>query len=650
MAKDTKKTGSYGAEDITVLEGLDPVRKRPGMYIGTTDIAGLHHMMKEIVDNGIDEAMAGEAKNIVVELLAEDTIAVFDDGRGIPVEKHKATKKSTLETVLTVLHAGGKFGGDGYKVSGGLHGVGLSVVNALSSTLTAEIHRDGFLYTQSYKVGKATGSVKKVEKSKKRGTRIIFTPDASIFETTKFNKKTIIDYLRRQAFLTKGVRIEFIDYTQAPASTQAFYFEGGILSYINYLSQSEEVLQTVPFYTDKEQDGIAVEVGFIYNNEMETQEMSFANNIHTPDGGMHLTGFRSALTRTLNDFARSNKYIKESDPNLTGDDVREGLVAVISVKLRDPQFEGQTKNRLGSPEARTVTESVVGEALVNFMERNDKEAGKIIQKCLLAAKARKAAKAARETVLKKGILEGMTLPGKLADCSSRKPEESELFIVEGNSAGGSAKQGRDRHTQAILPLRGKILNVEKARLDKMLANNEIKSLVVALGTAIGESFDITKLRYHKVIIMTDADVDGRHITTLLLTLFYRYFPELISNGHIYVAQPPLYGVQKGKEIMYAQNDEERDKIIAELAAESGLEIENGIVKGVKIQRYKGLGEMNYDQLAETTMDSKNRILKRISVEDAAEADRLFDVLMGETVGPRSKFIQSHALSVTNLDI
>ncbi|MDO8601863.1 MAG: DNA topoisomerase (ATP-hydrolyzing) subunit B [bacterium] len=640
------KKGSYTAKDITVLEGLDPVRKRPGMYIGTTDVAGLHHLIWEVVDNSIDEAMAGHAKNIRVEILAENKVAVTDDGRGIPVEKHPQTKKSTLETVLTVLHAGGKFGGDGYKVSGGLHGVGVSVVNALSVKMVAEVYRDGGVYTQEYKRGKPQGAVKKIGSSKVTGTKIIFEPDPEIFAKIEFDRKTVMERLRRQAFLTKGIKIELIDYREKPIFYHAFYFDGGLLSFIRSLNSGEKLLQDEPFYVEKTADNVQVEAVFMYNNDIETQELSFANNIYTPDGGMHLTGFRSALTRTFNDFARSNSYIKEKEENLTGDDIREGLVAIVSVKLRDPQFEGQTKNRLGSPEARTATESVVSEALKNFMERHGGDAGKIIERCLLAAKARKAAKAARETVLRKGILDGLTLPGKLADCSSRDPAESELFLVEGDSAGGSAKMGRDRRTQAILPLRGKILNVEKSRIDKMLLNKEVKSLVIALGTAIAESFDLSKLRYHKIIIMTDADVDGSHIRTLLLTLFYRYFPELIKSGYIYAAQPPLYSIQKGKEIQYAYKDDEKDKIVKTM----GKGTEGDEAKGLKIQRYKGLGEMNADQLAETTMDPKNRVLKQITVADASEADKLFDILMGSDVAPRAKFIQSHALSVKNLDI
>jgi len=675
MAKqdaEEQKKGSYGAKDIMVLEGLDPVRKRPGMYIGTTDIAGLHHLIWEVVDNSIDEAMAGHAKNIVVEILADNKIAVTDDGRGIPVEIHKQTKKSTLETVLTVLHAGGKFGGDGYKVSGGLHGVGVSVVNALSSELVAEVHRDGGIFEQTYERGKPQGKVKKIGSSDRTGTKITFVPDTQIFATIRFDRKTILERLRRQAFLTKGIRIELIDYREAPAFFHGFYFDGGLLSFIKYLNDTDKLLQEEPFYIEKTVDNVQVEAAFIYNNEIETQELSFANNIYTPDGGMHLTGFRTALTRTINDWARQNNYIKDKDENLTGEDMREGLVAIVSVKLRDPQFEGQTKNRLGSPEARTAVESVTAEALKNFMERNSRDAGKIVEKCMLAAKARKAAKAARETVLRKGVLDGLTLPGKLADCSSRDASECELFIVEGDSAGGSAKQGRDRRTQAILPLRGKILNVEKSRIDKMLINKEIKALVIALGTAIAESFDISKLRYHKIIIMTDADVDGSHIRTLLLTLFYRYFPQLILEGRIFAAQPPLYAISKGKEIRYAYREQEKEKILKELSAlkisqagaskdekeeEGEAEVEPVIgealpeqMKGIKIQRYKGLGEMNADQLGDTTMNPEHRKLKLIAVGDAKAADHMFSVLMGEEVAPRFRFIQSNALKVKNLDI
>jgi len=647
MAKDKeeiKKEGSssYSAKDIYVLEGLDPVRKRPGMYIGTTDSAGLHHLIWEVVDNSFDEAMAGYAKHIRIELLPGKKISVSDDGRGIPVEKHKQTKKSALETVLTTLHAGGKFGGDSYKVSGGLHGVGVSVVNALSKSLKAEINRDGYVWTQEYERGKPKHSIKKGNKSKLTGTKITFLPDEEIFEKIEWDHKRIIDHLRQQAFLTKGIKIEIIDSREVPAAYHAFYFDGGLLSFINYLNSADKRLQTTPFYTNKEAEGVDVEVAFLYNDEIETSELSFANNIYTPDGGMHLTGFRSALTRTLNDYGSKEGYIKGKEGNLTGDDVREGLSVIVAVKLREPQFEGQTKARLGSPHARTAVETIIGDALKDWLERHPQEARKIMEKCLLALKARKAAKAAKDTVLRKGALDGLTLPGKLADCSSRNPEESELFIVEGDSAGGSAKQGRDRRTQAILPLRGKILNVERARIDKMLLNKEIKALVVALGTAIAESFDIEGLRYAKVVLMTDADVDGAHIRTLLLTLFYRYFQPLVMNGNIYIAQPPLYKVSKGKEFKYVFTEAEKDKAIKSFGSEDGSR--------VSIQRYKGLGEMNPEQLWETTMNPENRVLKQVDVEDALEADKLFDVLMGQEVEPRKNFIQAHALSVKNLDI
>lgn len=632
------KKSSYGAKDVVVLEGLDPVRKRPGMYIGTTDTAGLHHLVWEVVDNSIDEAMAGRASEITVELLPDGMIAVTDNGAGIPVETHSQTKKSTLETVLTVLHAGGKFGGEGYKVSGGLHGVGVSVVNALSSYLRAEVRRDGALYVQEYKRGKPQGSVKKVGKAEGTGTKIIFRPDIEIFQKTEFEFKKVIDRLRQQAYLTKGVRINVVDRREKIPVHYGFCFESGVQAYIMYLLGKEESLQEHPFYVHKENDTVEVETCVLYMREAESREMSFANNIYTADGGMHLTGFRTALTRTLNDYARANGYIKEAEENFTGDDVREGLVAVISVKLREPQFEGQTKGRLGNAEARTAVDSVVSEAFKEFLERYSADGRRIIEKNLLAAKARKAAKAAKDTVLRKGAFEGLTLPGKLADCSSRKPEDSELFIVEGDSAGGSCKQGRDRRTQAVLPLRGKILNVEKSRIDKMLANKEIRSLVIAMGTAISDKFDITKLRYHKIVLMSDADVDGAHIRTLLLTLFFRYFPQIINDGYLYIAQPPLFRVQKGRDVRYVWTEKERDAVLKEFGGEGS------------IQRYKGLGEMNPEQLWETTLNPENRILRKVMVEDAIQADQLFDILMGESVEPRKNFIQSHATAVKNLDI
>jgi len=648
MAKEKEqneeKKPSYSAKDIYVLEGLDPVRKRPGMYIGTTDTAGLHHLIWEVVDNSIDEAMGGHAKNIRVEILPGNKISVADDGRGIPVEIHKQTKKSALETVLTTLHAGGKFGGDSYKVSGGLHGVGVSVVNALSEWVRVEVCREGYLWSQEYKRGKPQYKVRKEGKSDRTGTTVIFLPDSEIFAKIDFDMKRVVDHLRQQAFLTKGVKLEIVDSRKLPASYQGFYFDGGLLSFIKYITQGEKLIQSDPFYVHKEIDDIEVEVSFIYNEDIETRELSFANNIYTPDGGMHLTGFRSALTRTLNDYAGAEGYIKGKDDNLTGDDVREGLSAIVAVRIREPQFEGQTKARLGNPPARTAVESVVGEAMKDWLERHPADARRVIEKCLLAVKARKAAKAAKDTILRKGVLEGLTLPGKLADCSSRNPEESELFIVEGDSAGGSAKQGRDRRTQAILPLKGKILNVEKSRIDKMLINKEIKALVVALGTAIAESFDITNLRYHKIVLMTDADVDGAHIRTLLLTLLYRYFQPLISGGYIYIAQPPLYKVQRGKDFRYVYSDSQKEKVVKELSKGDGEK------SGVNIQRYKGLGEMNPEQLWETTMNPENRVLLQVNIEDAVAADKMFDVLMGQEVEPRRNFIQARALSVKNLDI
>jgi DNA gyrase subunit B len=683
-----KGSATYGAKDITVLEGLEPVRKRPGMYIGSTGTTGLHHLIWEIVDNAIDEVMAGYAKTITVELLPGNKVSVTDDGRGIPVDIHPQTKKSTLETVMTVLHAGGKFGGEGYKVSGGLHGVGASVVNALSSWVKVEVERDGGSYVQEYKRGKPEYKVKKLGASKRHGTKTTFSPDPEIFSEMDFNDKVILERLRQQAYLTKGARINFYDRRLPVPYFYGFYFEGGVLSYVKYLSQNKNRLNEDIFYVEKEAEKLDIEVAFLYVDDVRVTEMSFANNINTPEGGMHLTGFRSALTRTLNNYARGEGWLKEKEDNLTADDVREGLVAVISVKLTDPQFEGQTKAKLGNPEARTATEAVVNEALKEFLEKHPAEAKAIIQKVILTSKARLAAKAARETVLRKGAFEGLTLPGKLADCTSKIAAESELFIVEGDSAGGTAKQGRNRHTQAILPLRGKPLNVERARLDKMLANAEVRSLVIAIGTAIGEEFSMEKLRYHKIIIMTDADVDGAHIRTLLLTLFYRYFREVVDGGYVYIAQPPLYRIQLGKNIKYAFSDEEKDKVIVEMqklapaavakkasvktgkkkGAEEGAaegegvegeegESPEGVTEGQgdgkrqpNIQRYKGLGEMNAEQLWETTMNPEVRFMKQVKVDDAEKADKLFDTLMGDAVEPRKNFIQAHAAMVQNLDV
>ncbi len=637
--KEKKDQSSYSAKDIFVLEGLEPVRKRPGMYIGSTGPDGLHHLIWEIVDNSIDEAMAGHAKHITVEILDDITVRVTDDGRGIPVDIHPQTKKSALETVMTVLHAGGKFGGGGYKVSGGLHGVGASVVNALSTYVKAEVRQNGGLYVQEYETGKPKAQVKKVGSAEGHGTTITFKPDPIIFNTIEFDRKRILDRIRQQSYLTKGVRITFVDRREDDLFYYAFSFSGGIKTFVEYLNEGgEDLLQEEIFYVHKETEACEVESAIAYTEDIETKELGFANNIYTIDGGTHVTGLRAALTRTLNDYTRANNFLKDNDENLTGDDVREGLVAVISVKIKDPQFEGQTKAKLGNTEVRGAVEMTVSEAFKEYLEKHPQDAKRIVEKCLLAAKARKAAKAAKETVLRKGALEGLALPGKLADCQTRKAEESELFIVEGDSAGGSAKQGRDRRFQAILPLRGKILNVEKAQVHKMLANNEVKSLIIALGTAFGNDFDITKLRYGKTVIMTDADVDGAHIRTLLLTLFYRHFPKLIENGNIYIAEPPLYKIQVGKQVKYAYSDVEKDKVIVEMGGNPS------------IQRYKGLGEMNPDQLWDTTMDPATRSLKVVTVADAQEADKVFDMLMGSEVEPRKRFIQVHAASVKNLDI
>ena len=636
----------YTAKEIFVLEGLDPVRKRPGMYIGSTGLDGLHHLIWEVVDNSLDEAMAGHAKNIEITLLPKNQVLVTDDGRGIPVDKHVQTKKSALETVLTTLHAGAKFGGKAYQVSGGLHGVGVSVVNALSIYLKAEVSRDGTKYVQEYSRGKAKSKVMKVGPSRIRGTTILFEPDPEIFREINFDIKKILSHLRQQAYLTPGVKIIVMDKRDGEESAYTFYFEGGLASYVHYLTQDNPSNHDNVFFVKGEKEGIVVEVAFKYMEEFETYEESFANNILTGEGGTHLTGFRSALTRTLNEYAKKNNYLKGED-TLTGDDVREGITAVVSIKLRDPQFEGQTKAKLGNPEAKTAVETVVTEGLTDFLERNPQDSKGIIEKCLLASKARKAAKAARQTVLRKGALEGLSLPGKLADCISRDAEESELYIVEGESAGGSGKQARDRRFQAILPLRGKILNVERARLDKILESKEVRALIIALGAAIAEDFDIEKLRYQRIIIMTDADVDGSHIRTLLLTLFYRYFKPVIERGYLYIAQPPLYRIQAGKQISYAYSDIQKEDILKTIARDKKNPEKE---KGVSIQRYKGLGEMNPDQLWETTMDPANRVLLRVGIDDGKEADKTFDILMGDEVLPRKKFIQTHAKSVKNLDI
>lgn len=667
--KKTKKGASYGAESITVLEGLDPVRKRPGMYIGSTSSTGLHHLIWEVVDNGIDEAMAGHATEVTVTLLPDGMVQVTDNGRGIPVDTHKVTGMSALETVLTKLHAGGKFGGEasGYKVSGGLHGVGVSVVNALSTYLKAEIHRDGKIWAQEYSIGKPKSKIKSVGTSKQTGTTITFKPDDTIFTETEFKWGYILDHLRQQVYLNKGITMKVSDRRKDHREKDyTFYFEGGIKSYIKTLNRNKDVKNPTIFYVEKDIEDAKVEIALQYNDEFNENVLPFANNIPNPEGGTHLAGFRTVLTRSLNNYARAQKLLKEKDDNLTGEDVREGLTAIVSIKLLEPQFEGQTKGKLGNAEAKGYVEQVFTEAFTAFLEEHPKESAAIVNKCILSSQARLAARTARATILRKGALDGMTLPGKLSDCSSRKAEDCELYIVEGDSAGGSAKQGRDRKFQAILPLRGKILNVERARLDKMLANNEVKNLVIALGTNINDQFDISKLRYHRVVIMTDADVDGAHIRTLLLTLFFRHFTPLVTQGHLYVAQPPLYQIKKGTKVEYAYSDAEKEKIIKQFGGipeeteevsdedkdeeEEQEETKKKSTGKIVIQRYKGLGEMNPEQLWETTMDPEHRIMAQVTVDDAARADQMFDMLMGGDVAPRKKFIQTHAKKVENLDV
>lgn len=684
-----KADASYSASNITILEGLEAVRRRPGMYIGSTGPVGLHHLIWEVVDNSIDESMAGFCNQIDIALLPDHYIEVKDNGRGIPVDIHPQMGVSALEVVMTKLHAGGKFDAGSYKVSGGLHGVGVSVVNALSTHTKAEVHRDGKIWLQEFRDGgKPVKKAREIGTCKDRGTIITFRADDTIFETIDYEWKTIVDHIRQQAYLSKGIRISITDKREGqeksddktaiafPNPTYAFYFEGGVASYVRHLNQNKEVKNENVFYIEKEQDDVKVEVALQYNNEFNELLSAFTNNIYNPEGGTHVAGFRTALTRSLNSYARNKGFLKEKDPNLTGEDVREGLTCIVSIKVTEPQFEGQTKAKLGNTEVKAAVEAVMNDAFLIFLEEHPKDAEGIVEKCLLSARARNAAKMARDTILRKGALEGFTLPGKLADCSSRHAEESELFIVEGDSAGGSAKQGRDREHQAILPLRGKVLNVERARLDKILTNNELKSLIIAMGTNIGEQFDISKLRYHRLVIMTDADVDGAHIRTLLLTFFYRYYPTLITGGHVLIAQPPLYSLKYGKNMKYAYNDEEKEKILLEIGKTStnkdqklkiakieaeetentetkddgeiqGLEV-NGIK--VNIQRYKGLGEMNPEQLWETTMNPKNRMMKRVTIEDAELANEVFEVLMGDEVGPRKNFIQTHAKSVSNLDI
>ena len=667
----------YDASNITVLEGLDPVRKRPGMYIGSTDVRGLHHLIWEVVDNSIDEAMGGFCSHILVILHADGSCSVEDNGRGIPVDIHPKTGKSALETVLCVLHAGGKFDSNSYKVSGGLHGVGVSVVNALSTRIEAVVHRDGKVYQQNFKYGVAESDPKQIGKTDHTGTIIHFWPDAKIFDTIEFKYDIVKTRLRQQAYLTKGLTISFLDERQKDHTEERrcrFHFEGGVRSYVRQINLVKGPLGGIVSIHKEVEEGI-VEVSLQYNNSFQEQIIGFANNIHTPDGGAHISGFLTALTRTINKYARDKEFLKEKDDNLLNEDVREGLTAVISVKLSDPQFEGQTKSKLGNADMKSAVERVFGEGLMQYLLENPNDARTMLGKCLLASRARMAARAARDTVIRKGALEGMTLPGKLADCSSKEPSECELFLVEGDSAGGSAKQGRDREHQAILPLKGKIMNAERARIDRLLAYEEIKALTIALGVGIGDSFDMSKLRYDRIIIMTDADVDGAHIRTLLLTLFYRYFRPLIDYGHLYIACPPLFKISFGKQSWYAMTEEERDGILADIRKnvadkkslkkaekikveklENPENLENNEEDSEKsgpkinVQRYKGLGEMNPDQLKETTMDVTKRRMLRVTIDDAERADQVFEMLMGDEVAPRRKFIQTRAKNVKNLDI
>ena len=630
-------SSDYNADSIQVLEGLDPVRRRPGMYIGSTDVRGLHHLVWEVVDNSIDEAMAGHATHVEVRLQEDGSVRVSDNGRGVPVGRH-SSGTDALELVHTKLHAGGKFGSGGYKVSGGLHGVGVSVVNALSEWLKVESARDGSVWGQEYARGIPTTPVRKLgPQSDRTGTTTIFMPDATVFETIEFSFDTIAQRLRESAYLNKGLWIRLLD--DRADRERSFYFEGGLVSFVRHLNRNKESLHSRPIYVERREGNTTIEVALQYNDSYAENIFTFANNINTVDGGTHLTGFRAALTRSLNDYARRASILKESDANLSGDDVREGLTAVISVKLVEPQFEGQTKAKLGNAEVKGQVEAAVAEGIGQYLDENPADGRRIIEKSLTAARAREAARKARDLVIRKGALEGMSLPGKLADCQERDPAKSELYLVEGDSAGGSAKQGRDRRFQAILPLRGKLLNVEKARLDKIVSSENIRPLVIALGAGIGDSLDIAKLRYHRIIIMTDADVDGAHIRTLLLTFFYRHMPQVIENGYLFIAQPPLFRISTGKVTHYAQSEQERDAIVKKLA-----------VKNVSVQRFKGLGEMNADQLWETTMNPESRLLLRAEVEDAAEADAVFTMLMGERVEPRKDFIKTEARKVQNLDV
>jgi len=664
----------YKAESITVLDGLTAVRERPAMYIGSTGPSGFHHLVYEVVDNSIDEAIAGYAKNITIEFFDDNLVRVTDDGRGIPVDIHKKTGLSGLELVMTRLHAGAKFSHDIYRVSGGLHGVGVSVVNALSEYLKAEVKRGGYLYEQVYKYGKPQAKLKKVKKVQGTGTIITFKPDKSIFKDLTFNLKTLLNHFRQQAYLTPGVKIQVVDCrNNKQRQSYTFYFEGGVKSFIKHFNRTSIPLTDV-FYVSGEKDKIFVEIALQYIDSYKENVLGFANNIFTPDGGFHLVGFRSALTRSLNNYARERGFLKEKDPNLSGDDTKEGLTAIISVRLPNPQFEGQTKGKLGNEEVRGIVEGIFSDAFKSFLEEFPKSAEAIINKCILTSRARHAAKKAREMVLRKGVLDSLSLPGKLTDCSSRDPQLSELFIVEGDSAGGSARQGRNPEFQAILPLRGKILNAERARLEKILVNEELKSLILAIGTGIGDKFDLSKLRYHKIIIMTDADVDGSHIKTLLLAFFWRFFPQLVEQGYIYIACPPLYKITfKGRDY-YVYTEKEKEELLSQLrskekekqeqkekskkfkiksldgSAEPQQEQSKSTSLKVEIQRYKGLGEMNPEELFETTMDSSSRVLKQVTVEDAIQADEAFQVLMGKEVEPRKKFIQVHARQASNIDI
>ena len=644
MENEMGTENEYGADQIQILEGLEAVRKRPGMYIGSTSARGLHHLVYEIVDNAVDEALAGYCKNIEVTINPDNSITVEDDGRGIPVGMNHKAGKSALEVVYTVLHAGGKFGGGGYKVSGGLHGVGASVVNALSTKLSVEVYKEGQIYSQSYKIGKPDEPVKVIGKcsAEKHGTKVTFHPDPTIFEETVYDYDTLKQRLRETAFLTKGLRIVLSDTRVDPVHTHEFHYAGGIKEFVTYLNKSKEALYPEVIYCEGTKDGVYVEVAMQHNDSYNDATYSFVNNIITPEGGTHLAGFRNALTKTFNTYARANKILKDTEPALTGDDIREGLTAIISIKIEEPQFEGQTKQKLGNSEARGAVDSVVSEQLTYFLEQNPTVAKNICEKSLLAQRAREAARKARDLTRRKTALEGMSLPGKLADCSDKDPKNCEIFIVEGDSAGGSAKTARSRATQAILPLRGKILNVEKARLDKIYGNAEIKAMITAFGTGIHEDFDISKLRYNKIIIMTDADVDGAHIATLMLTFLYRFMPELIKQGHVYLATPPLYKIEKNKNVWYAYDDNELNSILTEIGRDGNN----------KIQRYKGLGEMDAEQLWETTMDPEKRILKRVMIdeENSSEIDVTFTTLMGDKVEPRREFIEENAKYVQNLDI